>query len=430
VFDGRDGDGTGHLAYVTLEKAADNMVEYGPYGLLVRDTAVGQVLVENSVIQDNPDIGARVENGKLVMSSTTVQRNRRAMVIGGAASQVPLTNNIFTDNLYNDVFLSPGAMTNHDINLTLQTGLRSYFLTDTFIVPSGKTLTVQPGVVVRANPAKLLIVQGNLQAVGSAAQPIRFSSQDENTDYWGGVIFDGPSGASGHLDHAIIERGCEWWNAIGCANLIIYNLAANKSVVVEHSTLQNSAVWDAAVINSPTAQINNNLIKGGTYGAYLASNLSVSNLVAIDQALDGILIETGYSVDACHLTIARAGRIGFYVHTGGAGLLKNSILSHNALAVWTEGSGTASLDTNLSDANTTFKTGTVNELHTINGAAMFEADGFHIQPVSAAAGYGKPGLATVDIDGNARPWPAGSLPDLGADEIVAGTRVFLPILKR
>jgi hypothetical protein len=421
VFDGREGGGTGHLKHVTIDNAAENMTDYGPYALLVRDTpAAGQVLVENSLIQDNPYTGVRVVNGNLTLNSNTIQRNQRAMLIAGAASQVPLTGNIFTNNLYNYVYIDPAAMTGHNINLTLQTGLNAYYFTDTFTVPNGKTLTVQPGVVIRTASPKFLIIQGDLQAVGSAAQPIKFSDPDENNYAWGGLIFDGSSGASGHLDHVIVEHGCNSWGGHVCATLMIYNLAANKSVIVEHSTVQNSNEMNLAVYNSPTAQIDNNLIKGGRYGVYLATNLTIRNLAVSDQALDGVYVETGYNIDARHLTIARAGRNGFYVNTGGTGALKNSILSHNALAVKAEGSGQANLNTNLADANTVFKNGTVTEAGTINGSAAFEADGYHIQTTSAAVGMGQVGLCNTDIDGNPRPSPIGSMPDLGADEIAAG----------
>jgi hypothetical protein len=432
IFDGRDGDGTGHLAYVTLEKAADNLTEYGPYELLVRNTpAAGQVLLEHCTLQDGRGFAARVVNGSLAVSSTTIQRVKWPLQIEGAAAQVPLTNNIFSNNTHNYVYILPGAMTDHNINLTLQTGLNAYYFTDTYTVPNGKTLTLQPGVVVRNDNSKFLIIQGDLQAVGSAAQPVKFTDSDEANGLWGGLIFDGPNGASGHLDHAIVERGCQWWYSNGCATLMIFNLAANKSVIVEHSILQTSADMVLEVLNSPTAQVDNNLIRGGRIGVYLASNNTLKNLAIIDQVLDGVIVETGYTVDARHLTIARAGRAGFAVHTGATGSLKNSILSHNVLAVSVDGTGQASLDTNLADANTTFKSGTVSELHTLNASAEFESDGYHIKNGSSAEGKGLAGLAALDIDGDVRPLPQSSKPDLGADEINS-TRymLYLPVLIR
>jgi hypothetical protein len=211
--------------------------------------------------------------------------------------------------------------------------------------------------------------------------------------------------------------------------VFVKDLPAGKQLNISHSIIENSLSKGLYVVNSSTAQLNGNLIKGGRIGAYFVSDLTVSNLALIDQVLYGVYVDTGYNVDARHLTIARAGQIGFY--TAGTGLLKNSILSQNALAVKAEGSGSqATLDTNLSDGNTTFKSGNVTEVNTIIGSADFEADGYHIQTTSDAIWKGLTGLGVVtDIDGEARPLPIGSLPDLGADEVLT-YRIFLPLTVR
>ena len=177
--------------------------------------------------------------------------------------------------------------------------------------------------------------------------------------------------------------------------------------------------------------MDNNLIKGGRIGAHFVSNIIVNNLALIDQIIDGVIVANGFTVDARHLTIASAGQSGFHVLSGGTGLLRNSILSHNALAVWSEGSASTSLNTNLSDANTNFQAGSVTAVNTIDGSALLKGDGYHINPTSAAVGVGLDGLSSVDIDGEARPWPAGTHPDLGADEISAGKFfIFLPTVIR
>ena len=88
------------------------------------------------------------------------------------------------------------------------------------------------------------------------------------------------------------------------------------------------------------------------------------------------------------------------------------------MAVKTEGTGQATLDTNLSDANSTFTSGIgVTDTNTVVGAADLDASGYHIPSSSAAVGIGLAGLSAVDIDGEARPAPVGTLPDLGADEV-------------
>jgi hypothetical protein len=450
-FDGSAGDGSGDIQYTNMEYAGSNWPLgeiWSQYTVLVKDLPVGkQVNISNSFIGNSISKGLYVSNGKVNVTQTTFSHNTYPILIEGAASVVTYSGNTFSDNAYpyydnssytiheDSIFISPDALMGHDFSLPVQTGLDAYVFSSGTTIPAGRIITVEPGVTLRTGSgSQFFTVQGQLNAIGTQALPIRFtgipSSNPAVMLNWGGLIFDGPSVASGRLEHAVVEYGCGWWNS-NCVTLMIYKLQANKSVVVEHSIVQNSTNVDLAVIDSPTAQVDNNLIKGGQIGVYLASNMTVSNLAVIDQVLDGVYIETGYTVDTRHLTIARTGRNGFYVNTGGIGFLKNSILSHNLLAVKAEGSAQANLDTNLMDANTSDKSGAVTDLHTIHGSAAFEADGYHIQAASAAVGRGLSGLSTLDIDGNARPTPAGSIPDLGADEILAGRfNLFLPAIKR
>ncbi len=454
-FEGSAGDGSADINYAAIEKAGSNFSppDYcwncGPsqFAVLVKDLPAGkQVNINNSILRDNPIKGLYVINSTVNVTNTTFSENPYPIWIEGAASVVSYSGNNFVDNTFgyvygqpnvnypmplNAIAINPNALMDHNFSLPAQTGLDAYVFWDGTTIPAGRTMTVEPGATLLTGGNKHIIVQGHLEATGTPALPIRFSGipnyfDPAIIDTWGGLIFDGPSGASGHLDHAIVERGGGWWND-NLSTLLIYKLAADKSVVVEHSIVQNSTFVDLAVIDSPTAQVDNNLIKGGNTGIYLATNMTVSNLAVTDQVLDGVYVESGYTAEARHLTIARTGRYGFYVSTGGTGLLKNSILSQNTLAVMAEGSGQASLDTNLADANTAFKIGTVTELHTINGSATFKADGYHIQTTSAALGKGLAGLSVADMDGDMRPSPSGSLPDLGADEVPVGGNTFADV---
>jgi hypothetical protein len=70
--------------------------------------------------------------------------------------------------------------------------------------------------------------------------------------------------------------------------------------------------------------------------------------------------------------------------------------------------------------------------HDVSGDPHFADAGggdYHIGPASAMAGRGTDVGVTKDIDGDARPAPVGSQPDLGADE-ANQHRLFLPLLLR
>lgn len=463
-FDGSQGDGSGTINYAIIDHAGSNFLPPGCVGtcgtaqtaVFVKDVTAGrQVTINNSTIHDNTSKGLFVVDSTVNVTNTTFSQNKYPILIDGAASVVTYSGNTFSNNAYpyydninytvqeDAIFINPGALMGHNFSLSPQTGLDAYVMWGHTTIPAGVTMTVEPGVTVRMDGDKYLTVQGHLDAIGTQALPIHFTSIPSSAPTvilnWGGLYFDGMAGdGSGNLNHVTIERGGSNFLPDGCVGtcgtaqtaVFVKDLPAGKQLNISNSIIQDSLSKGLYVVNSPTAHVDGNLIKGGQIGADFASNMNVSNLALIDQALYGVVVETGYSMDARHLTIARAGQIGFY--TAGTSLLKNSILSQNILAVKAEGSGQAALDTNLADANTTFKSGAVTELNTVGGSAAFEADGYHIQTISDAVGKGLAGLGVaVDVDGDTRPSPVGSLPDLGADEIPVGYYwVYLPLILR
>ena len=462
-FDGSEGDGSGAIHYATISHAGSNFDPPGCPGcggqiaLFVKDLASGkQVTIDHSNITDNTSVGLHVVNSKVNVSDTNFSLNKFPIWIKGPLSDVEYSGNSFNDNAYpyydnvnytvqeDSIFLSPDALNDQDFTLQPQTGLDAYVFLGDYTVPAGVKMTVDPGVTVRLEHDKYLTVLGFLNAVGTAALPIHFSgipSSDPDIKLnWGGLYFDGNAGNGGGLiSHAIVEQGGSNFLPPACSGtcgyaqtaVFIKDLPANRSLKFNNSVIQGSLKRGLFVVNSQTAQLDDNLIRGGVIGADFVSNMTVSNLVLIDQADDGVIVESGFSFDGRHLTIARAGQSGLHVLSGGTALLRNSILSHNALAVWAVDGSTTSLDKNLSDANTAFQVGVVLATNTIEGQALFEADGYHIQTHSAAVSAGLKGLASKDVDGDARAWPAGTQPDLGADEISAGFfKGYMPFLVR
>ncbi len=80
-----------------------------------------------------------------------------------------------------------------------------YVMTSNVTVNPGVTLTIDPGVMVQGQNGTLLIVEGSLQALGTAAQPITFTSQlDSGPGQWAGLVYDGGGGA---LDHVTLRYG-------------------------------------------------------------------------------------------------------------------------------------------------------------------------------------------------------------------------------
>ncbi len=107
-------------------------------------------------------------------------------------------------------------------------------------VAAGATLTIEPGVTVQAAGVGL-IVQGHLQAVGSAAQPITFTSQtDSGARQWSGIAFQEGTGL---LRYAVVRNsgygcyGCPGGYSAGVAALNVQTGA----VTIESSQIITSA---------------------------------------------------------------------------------------------------------------------------------------------------------------------------------------------
>ena len=108
------------------------------------------------------------------------------------------TNNVlsFSDNQYDAIGLLEGTLQGdaHIIqrNFTNINNI-SYFMLGEIVVPSGRTLTIDPGIVIKSNNRNYnIIVHGKLMAKGTQAQPIVFTSvKDDNHGNPGDTNKDG-----------------------------------------------------------------------------------------------------------------------------------------------------------------------------------------------------------------------------------------------
>lgn len=269
-FDGSQGDGSGSIHYATISHAGSNFDPPdcpgcgGQIAVFVKDLASDkQVTIDHSNITDNTSRGLYVVNSKVNVSDTNFSLNKYPIWIKGPLSDVEYSGNSFNDNAYpyydnmnytvweDSIFLNLDALNGQDFTLSPQTGLDAYVFLDQYTVPAGVKMTVDPGVTVRLEPEKYLTVLGSLNAVGTAALPIRFSSipsSDPNDKLnWGGLYFDGNAGDGGGLiSHAIVEQGGSNFLPPACSGtcgyaqtaVFIKDLPVNKSLKFNNSIIQ------------------------------------------------------------------------------------------------------------------------------------------------------------------------------------------------
>jgi hypothetical protein len=147
---------------------------------------------------------------------------------------------------------------------------------------------------------------------------------------------------------------------------------------------------------------------------------TLRNNVIVDNQGGGVNIGAGTAAQLLHTTIARNGGDSVSVASGGSASLVNTIFSKNVTAVRVNAGGVGTLSKTLWDGNTTDTIGTVNQTGAITGPAQFGPGGYHLTRYSAALGQGVDAGVLDDVDGEPRPQPAGTPPDLGADEYIYG----------
>jgi len=141
-----------------------------------------------------------------------------------------------------------------------------YYVTGELTIPTGQSLVIDPGVRVKFAKGTGLTANGSLQANGTEAQPIIFTSREATPlpGDWNGVTLNAPSNSIRyvHLDYA--TNGFVGSNANGTTiefTRLVGTLANNsKAIYLE---------------NSGNLRIRGNVIKNSGWGIY-ATNVSLS----------------------------------------------------------------------------------------------------------------------------------------------------------
>jgi parallel beta-helix repeat protein len=199
---------------------------------------------------------------------------------------------------------------------------------------------------------------------------------------------------------------------------------------------------------SPTATLMGNHILNNTArysggGVLLISSANttfINTIVADNQSGNhgsGLYIAHS-SARLLHSTIARntgGDRCGVYIINDesnySTAALTNTILVSQTVGIMVTAGNTVTLNGVLwySDTTNYGGPGVITVTHAITADPAFAADGYHLSAGSAAIDAGVDAGVTIDIDGDSRPAPAGTHPDLGADEI-AQRYIYLPLVLR
>ena len=175
-----------------------------------------------------------------------------------------------------------------------------YIMTDIVIVNPGITLTIEPGVTVMGQQDYIgLRVRGHLQAIGTPANPITFTSElDSAPGQWAALAFDFPaSTGSGHLANVTLRYGT--------VGLVVFNSLSADPVIIENSTIRDNGGY--AIEASANA----------------IHNLQMSNVVFGNNGVDRVHIymedPSNDMLIADTTLTAQPGLEGYEVYSAGSG---------------------------------------------------------------------------------------------------------------
>jgi hypothetical protein len=143
-------------------------------------------------------------------------------------------------------------------------------------VPSGVTLTIEPGTVIKGSSGSDLIVEGTLNAVGTSTNPIVFTSDNDNsvggptgtgspaTGDWNGIA--GTTTSSISLENALLEYATTAINVTAGSSSLI--------TVDANSFQSNGTAVSIDASETTNAQIEDNTFLGNNVAINASSNWS------------------------------------------------------------------------------------------------------------------------------------------------------------
>ncbi len=179
-----------------------------------------------------------------------------------------------------------------------------YIATCTVSIASAATLTINPGVTVKFNAGYSLTANGRLLAVGTATDPITFTTNAVTPARggWRAIHFE-PGSSTSQLSYVNVM-----WGGASSDGLIVLNTNTNPGPAMDHITVSESSTNGIKVIN----------------GWNPISDSTISNCTTRGITVTGGQIILGNS------TVSNNGSYGIYVDVWALSSLTNVTISNNS----------------------------------------------------------------------------------------------------
>ncbi|MBU1935808.1 T9SS type A sorting domain-containing protein [bacterium] len=316
-------------------------------------------------------------------------------------------------------------------------------------IDSGDSLQLMPGTTFHFDRHYSFGIHGTLLAEGTETDSIVFTADTSiNPERWQGLRFDGSSSSGSRLAYCLIENGlASSGGGVHCRSeaspsFTNCNISHNRAISDGggiYCYQSSPSFTKCRIVNNSVGSYSggiycffafpsfyNCIISGnsgvscgglsGYYAGGMVVNCTISNNFGIDGG-DGLqCTDASFTVINCIITGFGDVAVHFAFDNSGCRFENNCIVRHGGR----EFNSTNGAPPGLGQRVTTNANGDSCDIYGNIFVAPHFADGaigdFHLTDHSHCIGAGQTGTLNEDMDGNPRPNPSGSLPDIGAFE--------------
>ncbi len=309
-------------------------------GVYLSQAGTGNALLEGNMIANNGGTGIYIDifgTGNLSVRNNNLLNNTESGIyvnLGGLSSSIftGIADNTYEGNtlqgaLCNGVGIGGSTM----VDITLSNGV--YYLADFVLVPNDKTLTVQPGTIIKSSSkSSSVYVYGKLNALGTEGSPIVFTSNSDSAyggsgyyEYWSGVTVYSTGEFNG--DYIKIRyAGADYASYVShCAINVEGKLNLTNSEV---SYSKNYGIYLNTRVDAEMK--NNNIFSNRAIGIYI-NNMSADSTNTMDIENNTISGNSG-----CGVYLSQAG-------TGNSLIERNLISNNGGSGIYIDIFGTGNL---------------------------------------------------------------------------------------